>query len=124
VRAVASQFLVFVTVGVFSALLDIIIMKLLLLAKFNFLVATTVAFALNIIVNFTFHVKFTFSSSFAYGNFWRYLVLVAINYCITVVIVATFEHLMRAPMIGKLVSLPVIAIIGFVLSRAWVFRRQ
>ncbi|MFN0263113.1 GtrA family protein [Tepidamorphus sp. 3E244] len=111
-------------IGVISALLDIAVMQILLLAGINYLVATTIAFALSVIVNFSLHSKYTFSLGIAYRHLWKYLILVVLNYLVTVLIVATFEHTLASPMIGKLISLPVIAVIGFTVSRFWVFRQR
>ena len=116
------QFAVFIAGGSLSALVDIGAMQLLLWRGSHYALAASAGFALGLLVNYAFHAKLTFRAS---GNAWsplRYLCVVAVNYGITMACVALSAQLLGEPMPGKLLSLPLVAVNGFLLSKYWIFR--
>lgn len=122
-RALFSrQFLVFVTGGIFSALVDIGSMTLLLRAGVGTLTATTFGFALGLAVNYMFHLRMTFATRNTRPAMIRFVVIVGINYGITLVFIFVAQYLDGSVVIGKAASLPVVAINGFLLSKFWAFR--
>lgn len=118
----SRQFLVFVSVGVACALVDIGLMQLLLHFGTAPVPAASAGFVAGLLLNFLLHMKVTFAANWSAGAAVRYAVVVAINYGITVGLVAASAHLLELPLAGKIVSLPVIAANGFVLSKHWVFK--
>ena len=55
----------------------------------------------------------------------RYLPMVALNYLLTVVIVTvSVEILGLTPYVGAAVAIVVTAGLGFIISKAWVFRKE
>ncbi|MDR3481353.1 MAG: GtrA family protein [Burkholderiaceae bacterium] len=116
------QFLVYLVGGCLCALIDIGIMQLLIAGGVNFLVATTVGFAGGLLVNFSFHSHLTFQSSPSAFSFARYLCVVALNYLITVAVVGWSVWLVGQPLVGKLISLPIVAINGYWLGKHWIFK--
>jgi putative flippase GtrA len=117
-----KQFLVYVMVGVLCALIDIGAMQLLLNMGLHYGLATSVGFALGLIVNYLSHAKFTFNAERSKTSMVRYGVLVLANYGLTLAFVIATEHWRDSPLLGKVISLPVIAINGFIWSRLWVFK--
>lgn len=116
------QFLIFVAVGGLTALVDIGAMLLLLGIGASALLATTFGFALGLMVNYLFHVRMTFVACSTLRSVIRFLIVVAINYGLTVGFVLVAQWLGGSAVVGKVLSLPIVAINGFLFSKLWVFR--
>jgi putative flippase GtrA len=116
------QFAVFVAGGVLSALVDIGLMQALIHYGAHYTGATTAGFAAGLLVNYAFHSRVTFSSAASPGNFARYLCLLGFNYLLTMGCVALSVPLLGSALAGKLVSLPLVALNGFVLGKFWIFK--
>lgn len=116
------QVLAFLCGGVLSAIIDIGVLQLLRLWGANIAVATTAGFATGLLVNYAFHAKVTFQRDAVSTNFIRYICLVAVNYGLTLACVALAVRLGVDPVFGKLASLPVVAVNGFLLGKYWIFR--
>ena len=122
-----TQFMVFVSGGVLCVLLDISVMQLLIGAGIEYQIATSAGFGAGLLLNYAFHARITFRASATQFNFARYLCVVAINYVLTMGCVALAVTLLGEPqhtsaLIGKLVSLPLVAVNGFLLSKYWIFK--
>lgn len=116
------QFLVYVLGGVLSAAVDIGVLQLLLMQGATAMTATSAGFAAGLLVNYAFHAKVTFSHIHSAAGVLRYLTLVAANYLLTLACVALSVRLCGHPLPGKVLSLPVVAVNGFLLGKYWVFR--
>jgi putative flippase GtrA len=116
------QFALFLAGGVLCALADIGMMKTLLAAGAHFTVAATAGFATGLLVNYGFHSRVTFGAAATANNFARYMCVVGINYLLTMLFVSASAHLLGDPVLGKIVSLPVVAVNGYVLGKFWIFR--
>lgn len=119
---VCSQFATFAVVGLLCAAIDVGVMQLLISMSFHHLSAASCGFILGLSVNFFLHSLMTFRVDISWKAFWRFISVVAINYSTTLVLVSIAFSSFGYPLIGKLVSLPLVAIIGYILSRTWVFR--
>lgn len=120
--ASVRQFGVFLSVGLVCAVLDVGTMLGLMRMGIAPLVATSWGFVLGLVLNFVLHSRMTFKAGGNWDSLWRFLGVVTLNYGITVAFVAATTVWLDAPLTGKLVSLPVVALNGFWLSRCWVFR--
>lgn len=116
------QFFVFVAGGVLCALIDIGLMQLLIASGVDYRAATSVGFAAGLLVNYAYHAKLTFRAEASSHNFARFLCVVALNYLLTMACVAASVALVGDALPGKLVSLPLVAINGYFLSKHWTFR--
>lgn len=116
------QFLVFIAGGGLSALVDIGLMQILLKLEVAPVAAASLGFVGGLMVNYAFHAKVTFQQLSSKSTVVRYLCVVAANYLITVALVALGQALLQSPLAGKLVSLPLVAVNGFLLSKFWVFK--
>lgn len=118
------QFLVYVGGGVLCALIDIGLMQWLLRLGAPLLAASTAGFGAGLAVNYAFHAKVTFSSMAGAGgrSFGRYLCVVALNYLLTIAMVSLAQALAGSPLAGKILSLPLVAVNGYLLGRYWIFR--
>lgn len=119
---VSRQFLIFIAGGAICALLDIGAMQLLINYGGDPFIAATAGFCLGLIANFLFHAKLTFSSTTTLTSLSRFLSVVALNYVVTIAFIFLSLSFLENALLGKIASLPVIAINGFLLSRYWVFR--
>ena len=119
---VDQRFFVYLIGGFLSAAIDVVTFQMLLLADISLFFATTVSFMISLFVNYLFHSKFTFASKVRSSSFARYLIVVAFNYFITLGIVIFFSWLIYNALIGKIVSLPIVAIIGYVSGKYWIFK--
>ncbi len=116
------QFLVFIAGGVLSALVDVGLMQLLLMLGRPALSAASAGFVAGLMVNYLFHARVTFRQISSAGVVARYLTVVGLNYLITLAAVAVAHSLFALPLAGKLASLPLVAINGYLFSKHWVFK--
>lgn len=116
------QFLVFLCGGVLSAVIDIGVMQLLINAGYTAALAATAGFATGLMVNYAFHAKITFQRAAISANFVRYACLVGFNYLLTLGCVSLAEAINGQAVLGKIASLPLVAVNGFVLGKYWIFR--
>ena len=119
----ARRFVLYVSVGVLCAIIDIGLMHLLLRLGIHYLAAATAGFFTGFVVNFALHTRVTFRSSYSHGALARFSAVVVLNYILSVLIVFAFQKLWLMPLLGKLVSLPLVAVNGFLLSKHWVYRQ-
>lgn len=117
------QFAVYVGVGVLSAVVDIGTMSLLLHAGSDHRIAVTAGFLIGLVFNYLCHERITFQALRSRGTILRFGVLVLVNYALTLLCVQLSLAWLDSVLIGKLVSLPIVAVNGFLWGRYWVFRR-
>lgn len=118
----SPQFLVFVAGGGLSALVDIGLMQLLIAQGVDAFLATSAGFIAGLCVNYAFHAKVTFKNVASPATLARFLCVVGINYGLTMALVALSLALVDMALPGKLLSLPVVAVNGFFLSKHWIFK--
>lgn len=116
------QFATFVAVGVACAVVDVALMYTLLKSGTGQVTATSVGFLGGLFLNYLAQSRMTFGVQVNWARWWRFLCVVGLNYAITLLFVLAFESLSGAALLGKLVSLPVVALVGFSLSRRWIFQ--
>ena len=120
----SPQLVVYIVGGLVCAAIDVGLMQLLIVNDVNPFLATTAGFLISLIVNFVFHAKVTFKNTASAATFTRYLCVVALNYLITLGIVALSISLLDVALYGKLVSLAIISVNGFLLGKYWIFRQD
>lgn len=118
----SRQFAVYLSGGVLCALIDIGIMQLLIHRGVYYASATTAGFLAGLLVNYAFHSRVTFNAGATPMRFARYLCVVAVNYLITLACVGAALALLGSPLAGKIVSLPLVALSGYVLGKFWIFK--
>lgn len=119
---IIKQLISYIFVGVLSATVDIAAMQAMILCSYGYTVSTTTGFLLGLIVNYSFQMRFTFKSMHTPWGMFKFGIGVLSNYLITIAVVALSVWLIDNALIGKLLSLPLVAINGFLLSRYWIFR--
>ena len=123
-RLLDAQFMIFIAGGIVSAILDICILQIMIFMGYVNILSVTAGFFGGLIVNFTFHVKLTFKSVTSFLILIRFLLVVLVNYLITVAFVMISFSFLENVLVGKIASLPIIAINGFLLSKYWVFKNS
>lgn len=116
------QLLVYIIVGGLSALLDIAVMQVLILSKTDFRLATTAGFVIGLIFNYLCHQNITFRSRLSLRSTLRYATIVGFNYLLTLGLVMVTVSLWQTALPGKLLALPIVALIGFFVGKMWIFR--
>jgi putative flippase GtrA len=119
----SRQFGTFIAGGLLCALVDIGVMQGLLRAGAHFTGATTAGFLAGLLVNYAFHSRVTFDDAASTSSFARYLCVVGLNYLLTMGCVSLAVSLAGMPLLGKIVSLPLVSISGYLLSKFWIFRK-
>jgi putative flippase GtrA len=113
----------FLLVGVFSVGVDtgsLVVLRE--LVGLPLAVATTVAFALTLAVNFSLNMGFVFGvRGRLTGRITRYVVLVAVNYLLTLLVVLAIAALGVHYVVAKLIAVGTCALINFTVLRYWVF---
>jgi putative flippase GtrA len=121
---ILAQLTRYVVTGLTSLAVDLLALQLLLQAGMVPLTAVAVAFLAGVVVNLLMHKFFTFRerSPLHAAQVARYLAVVALNLAVTELVVwAATSQFGLGAMAGKLLSLPPVLVLGFSLSRAWVF---
>ena len=121
-KLMSRQFVVYVIGGVICALVDIGLMQLLLMKGLPATAAASAGFAAGLLVNYAFHSRVTFSAEASPARFARYLCLVCINWLLTLACVALAQSTLGSPLAGKILSLPLVAVNGYLLGRYWIFK--
>jgi putative flippase GtrA len=121
-KALAPQFLVFAVGGGLCALVDIGLMQLLIINHVDAFLATSAGFIAGLCLNYAFHSKVTFKNVMTLRTLVRFICVVGLNYLLTLALVALSLALLQNALIGKVVSLPVVALNGFFLSKHWIFK--
>lgn len=118
----SKKFFIFISGGLLSALIDIGAMAVLLRMSTGSFIATTSGFALGLGVNYIFHANITFGAQKTIRSMICYIIIVCLNYGMTLAFVFIAQSLNFSAIAGKLMSLPFIAVNGFVLSKYWAFK--
>lgn len=116
------QFILFVCVGVACAVIDVSTMQLLILLGCLSWVSVSIGFAVGLVANYAFHARLTFKKVGSIASIFKFSIVALSNYLITLFFVFISLQIMDGVMFGKIVSLPIIAVNGFLLSRYWVFK--
>ncbi len=119
---ISQQFFIFLVVGVLSALIDLTAMQSLIFFGCHYLLSTSVGFLLGLIVNYMLHANLTFKAPSSNLTIFKFGCVVVINYIITMIFVYAALHIFKSALLGKIASLPFIAINGFLLSKYWIFK--
>ena len=122
--AALPRFPVYVAGGVLSALLDVGLMQLMLRAGSGHIAAVSAGFVAGLLFNYGFHAAVTFAAPASARSLARYLAVVAANYGLTLAAVELSVRLAGDPLPGKLLALPLVAAVGFVLGKRWIFNQQ
>jgi putative flippase GtrA len=116
------QFIVFIAGGLLCAVIDIGVMQWLIAQQTSPVISASSGFLAGLLVNYAFHAKVTFKNVATPATFVRFICVVGINYLITIALVALGVALWQSALVGKLVSLPLVAVNGFFLSKYWIFK--
>ena len=119
-----KQFVIFLFVGGSSALVDIgslyLFNKILL---WNNELSISLAFILGLVFNYFSHTYFTFQDKASIGNLIKYLILVLFNYINTIILMYLLTEFLDIDIIiAKVITLPVIAVTTFIISKIWVYK--
>ena len=120
-KKLVRQFTVYVIGGGLSAGLDVAIMLLMLKAGITALAALTLGFMSGLIFNYLFHANVTFMTASSRVSMFKYVSIVTLNYGLTLAIVWLAGLYGMSVLEGKIISLPIIAVVGYVFSRVWIF---
>ncbi|MEH6436550.1 GtrA family protein [Massilia sp. DD77] len=116
------QFAVFLIGGLLCAGVDVGTMQLLLASGVHHTAAASAGFGTGLLVNYAFHSRVTFEQAASAANFARYLCVVGLNYLLTIACVTLAASFVDNPLAGKIVSLPLVAVNGYLLSKYWIFK--
>lgn len=118
---VSRQFLVFCAVGGISAVIDVGVMQFLIYSGFNYGLAASIGFFTSLIFNFICQARLTFKAVSSVETVLKFGCLLVANYLVTMAFVICSQHFFSQALLGKLFSLPVVAVNSFFWSRYWVF---
>lgn len=116
------KFVVYVIVGSLSAIIDLTTLNILISLNTPQWSAVTIAFIAGFVFNLKTHALFTFASPLTSKSALKFTAVVAINYLLTLLIIEALTAFSCNLMTAKVVSLPIIAISGFLLGRHWAFK--
>jgi putative flippase GtrA len=113
----------FVSVGVLTVAVDLALLASLhSLLGVRLLLATTLAYGLSLIVNYSLNHAWAFDADGDHGRrVGRYAVLVGINYALTIAMVAGLTHAGVYYLVSKVIAVAVGSVVNFFGYRFWVF---
>jgi putative flippase GtrA len=117
-----SQIARFLAVGGVTVLIDVGSMQALLWLGQSAWLSASVAFVVTLCFNYAAQSRITFERTMSGARFARYLLLLAVNYALTLAFVLGAQALGYPPIWGKLASLPIVVVNTFLTSRYWVYR--
>ena len=118
----ARQLAAFLGVGLASASVDLAATAGLIWLGLHYSVAASFGFALGLWLNFVGHSRLSFPSDRSVIMATRFAAVTAANYLLTMALVAGGVHWLQSPMLGKLLSIPIVAVHGFLWGKYWVFK--
>ena len=116
------KFVVYVIVGSLSAIIDLTTLNILITLYTTQWLAVGVAFIVGFVFNVKAHALFTFVSPLTSKSALKFTAVVAVNYLLTLLIIESLTVLSYSLMTAKVVSLPIIAVSGYLLGRHWAFK--
>lgn len=115
-------FVIYCLVGLASALVDVGGLKLLSdFFKLPDVYSITIAYIIGMLFNYTSHSILTFQAKMSRSCFVKYLIVVGLNYLMALFIISLLKMVGISLILSKILSLPVIFISGFVLSKKWIY---
>ena len=116
------KFMVYVMVGSVSAIIDLLTLRILLDLNTPQWPAVTIAFIAGFVFNLKSHALFTFVSPLTRKSALRFTAVVCVNYLLTLAIIETLSNFSFTIITAKVISLPVVAVSGYLLGRHWAFK--
>jgi putative flippase GtrA len=118
-----KHFFIYVVGGLLSAAIDVLLLQVMLTVGCVTSIAVAVGFAGGLLVNYIYHSLLTFKVEFSIKQLFRYLVVVFFNYFLTLAFIYVADSILGVGVLaGKIMSLPVIAVNGFLLGKYWIFK--
>lgn len=118
-------FLTFLTVGAISAIVNFSSFSLFWgLFKINYQTSISISYIFSVIFHFTANRRFTFNSKHENikSQIPRYLVMVAVNYCITLLTMYYVVSIMKlSPYLGTVSAIGMTVGTGYLMAKFWVF---
>ncbi|CCN70289.1 GtrA family protein [Vibrio nigripulchritudo] len=121
-----KTFILFCFSGGTSAIVDLGTLYLLIeYTDIKNYVSISIAFLIGLAVNYYLHTYLTFKSSASKGNFIRFMIAVLVNYLLMLLIIEFCMIVIGLSIMwAKFISLPIIALNGFILSKLWVYNER
>jgi len=113
----------FVLIGTITAGFDVGVFYVTMKLTESIFISTTLSFIVAVGVNYFGHSLFTFRSGIGAGNLSRYIVVLVFQYCLSLLLIATFSWMLGNALVGKLISIAIIVPLSFLLSNIYVFTR-
>lgn len=116
----------FLLVGFFTAVIYFLLFSLLWeLLHINYKVAVSVGYTSGVLFQFIMNRQLTFkrSDKNIWGQGLKFIVLLVINYILTIYIVSwSVESIHLSPYLGIVISVGVTVFVGFLFSKFWVYK--
>jgi putative flippase GtrA len=116
------EFSKYLVVGALSSGVDLVVFYIFLQTSISLQYVISLSFFSGLTVNYLLHSIYTFNAIFNFGTTCKFLVVVLINYLLSLFVVNIFIICGASPLYGKIISLPIVAANGFFLSKIWVFK--
>lgn len=122
-----QRFLKFGLVGAATAAIYFLVLAFYLeVLGANYNLAVSIAYIVSVVFQFITNKYFTFKSetTSVLPQLLKYLVLLTINYLLTILVVRfVVEKLGLTAYHGVLASIPLIMVVGYLLSKHWIFKK-
>lgn len=120
------EFFKFCIIGGVTALVYFIIFTASYFLKINYLISTTLAYFISIILQFNLNKKITFKNNIIdnkFKSFYKYITMLFINYSVTIFVVwCCVEIINIHAYFGVWIALIFTVPIGFIFSKFWIYK--
>ncbi|AUI67105.1 MULTISPECIES: GtrA family protein [Glaesserella] len=118
-----KRIIIFLFVGIGSALIDIGVLYVLNKnVVWENSLSISIAFICGLIFNYLCHTYFTFEKHATKSNAFKYLIVVLINYVLTLWVIKLQIQFGVDIILAKVITLPIVAAVTFILSNKWVYK--
>ncbi|TQQ17503.1 GtrA family protein [Vibrio cholerae] len=118
-----NKFIIYILVGLVSSFIDTYSLYFFSSVNLSIDLSVSLAFILGLLSNYLMHSMITFKSGVAKNSFVKYLVVVAFNYLLTLILIKIMIDLLDIGLImSKIITLPIISVVGFISSKLWIYK--
>lgn len=120
----SKTFIIFCLVGVVSAVVDLSVLYILNnIFVETLIISVTLAFIAGLVANYILHTNITFRTKVSTINAIKFSIVVVLNYFLTLAVIKfCVDFASFGVILSKVISLPIVAVSGFVLSKYWVYK--
>ena len=124
--AYSKQFFYYAVIGIFCATIDLVVFHFLIMLSRRLEIINFVSTLFGVSLSYILNARLTFKNYIrTKGSLLRYFVVGTVGYFISTLFLIIFVSAFRfSPITAKVLSIPIISILQFMLNRTWSFKKR